>query len=98
MDLLQTIAASRMLRRRIPQSGHLMTAKRFWLQTVPCNVSSYDNMTTCQDDNVDNVDNMMTGLRHSAHAPPRHGRGRGLVAPGQAAGGGGGPAERHHQV
>ena len=40
MDLLQTIAASRMLRRRIPQSGHLMTAKRFWLQTVPCNVST----------------------------------------------------------
>ncbi|XP_023320321.1 anoctamin-8 isoform X1 [Eurytemora carolleeae] len=27
--------ASKMLRRRIPQSGHLMTAKRFWLQTLP---------------------------------------------------------------
>ena len=24
-----------MLRRRIPQSGHLMTAKKFWLQTIP---------------------------------------------------------------
>ena len=33
-----TILASKMLRRRIPQSGHLMTAKKFWLQTVPCNV------------------------------------------------------------
>ena len=28
-----------MLRRRIPQSGHLMTAKRFWLQTVPSEVA-----------------------------------------------------------
>eukprot|EP00092_Neocalanus_flemingeri_P018086 GFUD01019574.1.p1 GENE.GFUD01019574.1~~GFUD01019574.1.p1 ORF type:complete len:732 (-),score=148.33 GFUD01019574.1:22-2217(-) len=26
-----------MLRRRIPQSGHLMTAKKFWLQTIPSN-------------------------------------------------------------
>ena len=32
------ISASRMLRRRIPQSGHLMTAKRFWLQTIPSKV------------------------------------------------------------
>ena len=32
-------AASKMLRRRIPQSGHLMTAKKFWLQTIPSNVS-----------------------------------------------------------
>ena len=29
-----------MLRRRIPQSGHLMTAKRFWLQTVPSEVTT----------------------------------------------------------
>ena len=31
-------AASKMLRRRIPQSGHLMTAKKFWLQTIPSEV------------------------------------------------------------
>ena len=36
---LASVSASKMLRRRIPQSGHLMTAKKFWLQTVPCNVS-----------------------------------------------------------
>jgi hypothetical protein len=34
------VAASKMLRRRIPQSGHLMTAKRFWLQTVPSQVGN----------------------------------------------------------
>lgn len=28
-------AASRMLRRKIPQSGHLMMSKRFWMQSVP---------------------------------------------------------------
>ena len=28
-------AASRLLRRKIPQSGHLMTSKRFWMQSTP---------------------------------------------------------------
>ena len=34
------VAASAMLRKRIPQSGHLMTHKKFWLQTVPSTVST----------------------------------------------------------
>jgi hypothetical protein len=33
------VSASKMLRRRIPQSGNLMTTKKVWLQTIPANVS-----------------------------------------------------------
>ena len=29
------LTASRLLRRKIPQSGHLMTSKRFWMQSIP---------------------------------------------------------------
>ena len=33
--------ASRLLRRKIPQSGHLMTSKRFWMQSIPNTVRSF---------------------------------------------------------
>ena len=35
------ISASRLLRRKIPQTGHLMTSKRFWMQTIPNHVSLF---------------------------------------------------------
>ena len=36
---LLLLPASRLLRRKIPQSGHLFSSKRFWMQTVPNQVS-----------------------------------------------------------
>ena len=32
---ITSLSASRLLRRKIPQSGHLMTSKRFWMQSIP---------------------------------------------------------------
>lgn len=37
------LPASRMLRRKIPQTGHLMTPRRLWIQTVPTQVSTADH-------------------------------------------------------
>ena len=74
---LSSVSASKMLRRRIPQSGHLMTAKKFWLQTVPCNVS---------DTTMDQMHSFssLAGLWHCHHLPSSHWWSCGGLAPRQA--------------
>ena len=49
-------SASRLLRRKIPQSGHLMTSKRFWMQSIPNTVS------------MTNLDIPETFLHHEVYA------------------------------
>lgn len=40
-DAADVFTASRLLRRKIPCTGHLMTPRRLWIQTVPTRVSQH---------------------------------------------------------